>query len=417
MKYLQIIWDNMVHNLVRTCLTALGTIMLVFVVTLVWSILAFLQEATSEKSQNIKAIVSERWSLPSQMPYAYADKLKEGAYEKEGDIKPIDSMVWTFFGATIASDPKERTWDNSLFAFCLDPTALVTMMDELDSLTESDKEAWQATVDKLRENKQGIIMGKNVMEKLNKRVGDRFTLHSFNYKGISLEVDVVGVFPVARYDQSCALDIEYFNRSLDAYTQTNNGKKHPMADKSLNLVWLRVPNTEAFTKLATQISENPSFSNPAVKVETSSSGIAAFLEAYRDLIWGMRWLLGPAIIFTLALVISNAISISVRERRMEFAILKVLGFQPSHILLLVLGEALLVGTLAGGISAGATYVLINYYAGGIPFPIAFFPKFMISDWAPVWGVCIGAGAALAGSLLPAWDACRVKVSEVFARVA
>ena len=57
----------------------------------------------------------------------------------------------------------------------------------------------------------------------------------------------------------------------------------------------------------------------------------------------MRWLLVPAILVTMALVIANAISISVRERRTEMAVLKVLGFHPTQILLLVLGEALLIG--------------------------------------------------------------------------
>ena len=45
----------------------------------------------------------------------------------------------------------------------------------------------------------------------------------------------------------------------------------------------------------------------------------------------------------MALVIANAISISVRERRTEMAVLKVLGFRPGQILVLVLGEALLIG--------------------------------------------------------------------------
>jgi hypothetical protein len=55
--------------------------------------------------------------------------------------------------------------------------------------------------------------------------------------------------------------------------------------------------------------------------------------------------------------------------------------------------------------------------GGVPFPIAFFPAFTISPWAPVWGLGVGTGAALAGSFVPAWNACRVKVAEVFGRVA
>ena len=88
---------------------------------------------------------------------------------------------------------------------------------------------------------------------------------------------------------------------------------------------------------------SPEFTDPAVKCETASSGIASFLDAYRDLLWGMRWLLVPAILVTMALVIANAISISVRERRTEMAVLKVLGFGPTQIMMLVLGEALLIG--------------------------------------------------------------------------
>ena len=61
----------------------------------------------------------------------------------------------------------------------------------------------------------------------------------------------------------------------------------------------------------------------------------------------MRWLLVPGGLASLSLLIANSISISVRERRAELAVLKVLGFRPCQILLLVLGEALLVGSIAG----------------------------------------------------------------------
>ncbi len=101
--------------------------------------------------------------------------------------------------------------------------------------------------------------GKNRLEALNKKIGDRFTLHSFNYKGIELEVQVVGVFPVARYDNSCALDIGYFQRAMDAYPTTHNGQQHPMVEKSLNLVWLRVPDRTAFDAVAGQITSSPHF--------------------------------------------------------------------------------------------------------------------------------------------------------------
>ena len=72
-----------------------------------------------------------------------------------------------------------------------------------------------------------------------------------------------------------------------------------------------------------------------------------FSRPSKDLLFGLSVaILVPAILATMALVIANAISISVRERRREMAVLKVLGFARSQILILVLGEALLIGVAA-----------------------------------------------------------------------
>jgi putative ABC transport system permease protein len=214
------------------------------------------------------------------------------------------------------------------------------------------------------------------------------------------------------------MNYRYLDEALRTY---NKGKskeqQHPMTEKSLALMWVRVPDTPTFEKVADQITSSPEYRSPAVKCETASSGIASFLDAYRDLLFGMRWLLVPAILVTMAMVIANAISISVRERRTEMAVLKVLGFSPNQILVLVLSEALVIGCLSGLFSGWITHYLINELIGGIALPIAFFGKFFVSSAAPWWGLAIGALTALVGSLLPAWSARSVKVSEVFSKVA
>jgi putative ABC transport system permease protein len=119
-------------------------------------------------------------------------------------------------------------------------------------------------------------------------------------------------------------------------------------------------------------------------------------------------------------VIANAISISVRERRTEMAVLKVLGFTPMRILFLVIGEAVLVGASSGFASSGLAYVLINSPQnpfGGIPFPVGWMQAFRIPSDALWWGPAVGGGAALVGSIFPALAARRVKVSEVFSKIA
>jgi len=97
-------------------------------------------------------------------------------------------------------------------------------------------------------------------------------------------------------------------------------------------------------------------------------------------------------------------------------VMKVLGFRPLQILALVLGESVLLGVVAGFLSSAATWYIVNNVFGGVPFPIAFFPKFMIPIGALWWGPVTGGLAAVAGSFFPAVSACLVKVSEVFAKV-
>src|SRR5262245_22089451 len=66
-KQLRFILKSLARNKLRTTLTSLAIVFLVLVITLVWSVLYFLDLVTSEKSKDLKAIVTERWQLPSQM--------------------------------------------------------------------------------------------------------------------------------------------------------------------------------------------------------------------------------------------------------------------------------------------------------------------------------------------------------------
>jgi putative ABC transport system permease protein len=184
----------------------------------------------------------------------------------------------------------------------------------------------------------------------------------------------------------------------------------------LNLIWIRVADREQFDKVGDIIENAKVFSHRPVKVETASSGIGAFLDAYKDLLTAMKYLLVPGMLAVMSLVMANAISITVRERRMEMAVMKVLGYRPNQILLLVLGEALFVGALSGLLAATATYAFFNLKWGGIPFRIAFFPVFRIPETSLFWGLAIGGLTAFLGSIVPAWFAREVRVSEVFSKV-
>jgi putative ABC transport system permease protein len=240
------------------------------------------------------------------------------------------------------------------------------------------------------------------------------------------------------YQQIGIMNSTYLYEKINDYKNSssnpNRGKPHPLADRSLALIWIRVRDKTTFEKVADLIENGVPSSgvsggeggkagprrkvivDPEAKCETASSGVASFFDAYRDLIWAVKFLLVPAILITMTLVIANAISISVRERRTEMAVLKVLGFRPWHVLVLVLGEALVVGVLSGFLGGLLVYGGFNWTMGGIPFPVVWIGVFPIPGHALWWGPAVGLLTASFGSIIPAWSARTVKVSDVFAKV-
>jgi putative ABC transport system permease protein len=426
--YTRFMLKTLRRNLLRTLLTAVATFMLVLVVTAVWSILAFIDRQIETKSKDLKAIVSERYQIPSMMPYAYADSLATGAARTKDDYRvnpDKDAMLWAFYGGTL--DPQHRTRENTVFFFAMEPRKLISMdshgkfssmMEDIDQVSDEDKRKLVEACQEMERNPNKVVIGPSRLAQLNKKVGERFKVSSLNYKDIDLEFEILGVLPGGRYELSAVMNYNYLDQELKKYNQgKSKDQQHPMTEKTLALMWVRVPDMATFDRVAQQVTSSPDYKSPAVKCETASSGIATFLDPYKDILWGLRWILAPALLGTMTLVIANAISISVRERRTEMAVLKVLGYTPNQILVFVLGEALLIGCLSGLVSAVLAKVIVNDYFGGLPLPIAFFGKFYIADPAPWWGLMVGAGTALAGSLVPAWSARSVKVSEVFAKVA
>jgi putative ABC transport system permease protein len=416
MKFFLLILKNLRRNKLRTVITALSVMVLVFVVTMIWTVIAFLTDLTKEKGGNLKAVVTDRYDVQGQMPLAYARPLSQGAARKPGDKVPVDAMAWQFYLGTL--DPEKRTRENMVILVALDARHLPTragtrvthkgMVDDLDPVDES-------LVGKLAATTNGCLLGRNRLRTLNKQVGEHFQVSGFQPAGINLEFEIVGELPRGRWDDNGFMNVRYLNAAIDKFCRDYPARK-PILDRGrIDMFWVEVGKKDDFPQVVEQINTSPLFREPQVKCETFASLIANFLDSYSGFIWFIQWVLVPGCMFSMVLLIANAISLNVRERTKEMAILKVIGFRPVHLLGLVLGEALLLGAVSGLIAGGLICWIANTFFGGItvggsdPFPV---------PWqAILWGGSVGGGTALIGSLLPAWTACSVRASQVFARVA
>jgi putative ABC transport system permease protein len=417
-KLLLIMFRGLRRSPLRTSLTYLAVFVLTAVLVMLYTILTFIGNATAEKEANFKAIVTHKTLIPSQMPRGYYDTFRQlvltelpktmaKQYPDEPPLKVSESdlMSWSFVGGS--TDPVNKRPDNALFMFCAEPEKITTMMDGLDDLTGDEKKQLDDGVAAMKQNKQAIIVSASRLKKLNVRVGQRIKLYGLNYPDMVFEFDIIGSLPDGKYEGVGFMNKTYLDQLLDA-----KPSDYVMKKKAINLIWVRLPNKRAFELLNGMMDEKV-FNDPPVKMETASSGIGSWLDAYKDIFFGMKYILTPAMVGIMCLVIANAIGIGVRERRTEMAVLKVLGFQPRHVLILVLGEAVLVGILAGGMAAFLCWAML----GNFKFQVAFFGAFFVPTMALVYGPLLGTGVAVAGSVGPARSAKDVKVAEVFAKVA
>lgn len=425
-KLVLIMFRGLRRSPLRTSLTYLALFVLTFVLVFLYTIITFIGNVTTEKEANFKAIVTHKTVIPSQMPPKHYTEFKRLVTEElpkkyatqYPDEPPLvvrdeDIMSWSFVGGS--TDPVNKRPDNALFMFCMEPNKITTMMDGLDDLTGEEKELLDKGVKAMLENDRAIIVSKARLKKMNLEVGQDITLYGLNYPDMVFErLKIIGTLPDGKYEGVGFMNKAYLDRLLRDKPDT-----YVMKDKAVNLIWVKLPNKNAFQLLNGMVdppadSKEPRlFTSPPIKLETASSGIGSWLDAYKDIFFGMKYILTPAMVGIMCLVIANAISIGVRERRTEMAVLKVLGFQPRHVLALVLGEAVLVGVLAGGMAAFLAWALV----GNLKLQIAFFGAFFVPAKALILGPALGVFVSVLGSIGPALSAKNVKVAEVFAKVA
>lgn len=418
MKFLKLVVKNLQRNKVRTVLTTLAIVALVAIFSMIASVFTFLDRSLRAKAADVPIVLTERYRIPSRFDRAFLDQIVMSGSTLNTQLNQVPGFhnenhtLWHFIG--FSCDPEIKDKDLIFFCIATLPEKLKKMVDGLDDLSEADFNRMVELVKnppKSRLPNAGIVMGPGRLAKIRKKVGDVFEAVAISHRDgvnrqpIKMQLEIVGELPgTSRWTEGAFMDYAYLDRVLKATKSELDGK--------IMLGWLKVDTAPGADQVSGTIEENLK----EIKSEIASSSIARFLEPYQGMMNIAKYVLSPTIAVIMILIVANAISITVRERMTEMAVLKVLGFSPRQILVMVLGEGIFLGALAGLLSAAFVYVMVNKVVGGLPIPLGFFPRFFIPIDVFWWGPLMGAGTAFAGSIVPALQAQHVRVSEVFSRV-
>lgn len=412
MRFVLLILKNASRNKVRLAITGLAVMALVAIWSLIATVVHFLDSLSAERSRDVILVISERYRLLSAFDRRFYEEIisPNSALNRElrqvHGYQPDNHTVWHFVGFSLDPDLK----DPKKLSF-----ALATVPDKVQTMTEGMERDWDPALIELvrhppksRLENAGLVMGGTALRNLNKQVGDFFKVKCTTHRDqlgnpIEIEFEIVGTFPESnRWAEVCFMDIVYLERILKKH-------KHEM-DGRISYALLQVDDKPAAEKISTMIEKRI----PNLRCETMAAANSKMLEPLQGLLNGIKFVLVPAILVIMTLIVANAVSMTVRERTAEMAVLKILGFSPLRIIFLILGEALLIGLMAALLSTLLTWLLVNQYLGGVYLPL--FPRMFIPFHVLAIGPLLGVVTALLGSLVPAWTARSVRPAEVFAKV-
>ncbi|HTU17438.1 MAG TPA: ABC transporter permease [Gemmataceae bacterium] len=389
MKFFVLILKNLRRNKLRTILTALAVTVMVTICAEMMTIIFWVHKHVQTQASQSKLLVSERWVAPSCIPARYLSLLTH----QEG---VEDWTLWDLYtGFLDASRQRSRQG----FGLATRPDNLIRMHAGLEKLDP-------AAVEALKREKTGAILSADIMRQMSWQIGQQFTVLSSSHPNKDLRFKIVGVLPPGEYTRNFFFRSDYF--------EEGTGNK-----ETITCVWLRLRDAETAHRVAARIQEQFQRRQPELKVETESAGVARFVNREQAIL-SIIELVVSILVIDMVIVLSNSISVATRERKVEMAVLKVLGFEPLAIMVLVIGEAMLIGAISG-LAGTALAWLISTLAVRDFLPAAratrIFFTFPIGAEMILWGTLIGALVGFAGSVVPAWNARKVKVSDVFAKIA
>jgi putative ABC transport system permease protein len=158
-------------------------------------------------------------------------------------------------------------------------------------------------------------------------------------------------------------------------------------------------------------------SDAQTKTETEAAFRAGFVSMAGNLALLLNGI-ALAVMFTILLVTANTMSMAVRERRTEIAVLKTLGFTSSLVMILILVESALLGALGGsvGIVLGREMIQALPYLPMIGDAVRGFPELGLSPLVAAMAFALAVGIGLAAGFIPAILAYRARIADMLRQV-
>ena len=405
MKFLPYILKHLRRNWVRTSSTILGMAVCIFLFCTLRTFLKAMDDAR-ELGNVTRLVTRHAVSLVYNLPLPY-----EGQIAQLKGVKRVAISTW--FGGSLPAKKESLDGKDTKEAGAPDFSKFFTNLgveDEPYFAMHPEFKIPQDEMRAFREDLRGCIIGRGLARQFGWKLGDTFFLESFippyRRREGPFEFVVRGIYDADLVREPAADNrIMYFHYKY-LYEATG---QHVAA--GLYVVELEDPKQAA--SIAKAIDARFENSEAGTKTETEAAFRADFMAMAGNLALLLNSI-GLAVIFTILLVTANTMSMAVRERRTEIAVLKTLGFRSGQVMGLILAEALAIGALGGGLGLGLSALIISGVrkAPGVAAFVNGFPNFGLQLGVGSQGLGIALFLGVAAGFVPALVAYRARITEM-----
>ncbi|MFM0693964.1 ABC transporter permease [Paraburkholderia graminis] len=378
MHALKLITRNALRHKLRTALTVLGLTIAVLAYGLLNTVVDAWYAGAAAAS-NARLVTRNAISLTFSLPLSYENRIR--------GVEGVTLVARSSWFGGVYREPK-----NFFAQFAVSD-------NYLDLYPELIVPAQQRS-DYVRDRK-GCLVGRQLATQFGFKVGDVIPIKGTIYPG-TWEFVVRGIMD--------GRDESTITRQLIFHWDYLNESVRKMPGRRADQVGVYVLGI-AVPEEAAAISRNVDdvFRNSLAETltETEQAFQLGFVAMSNQIIAAIRVVSYVVIVIIMA-VMANAMAMSARERTVEYATLKALGFGPGFLALLMFGESLTLCIAGGGLGMLLTppaASIFRHATGGV------FPVFHVSrDTVLLQAACAGV-VGVAAAIIPAIQAARVRIVE------
>lgn len=377
MKYLPLLWANLIRHKTRLIFTLLSVI---FAFLLFGMLMAIRQAFTlgANYAGADRLLTMSAVSLTVALPISYGDRIAQVK-----GVERVNPQAWV---GGYYQDPR-----NPIFAMAVRSQGFFETYPEY-SIPPAQKQAWLA-------DKRGVIVGTGLAKAYGWKVGQQIPLRSNIWRDAkgnnTWDVVVDGIYTSSQRggDNQLFMHYQYL------------GDARAFANNTVSWFVLQIANPAAAGEIAKTVDALFANSPSETRTSTEKAFVANFAAQFGD-IGAIVTAVVAVVLFTMLLVTVNTMAQSVRERTAELAVLKALGFGNLRLVGLVLAESLVLTLLGGIIGMALSYAVISAIPGTL---LQFLPGLYVPVRAAVLGVGLMVLLGALAAVLPVSRAVRLQM--------